>query len=502
MINAGVKILPYDGNQSFNTTTLNWEGVAIKVNYPVGQSVSTNPLAIGDYIVEPNGNIWSVEAVSIISTTDRTYRVAVRGAEIQSADLSPDFGNVSRGGLVTPVNGLLYPHWNAVLIATEVGRIATLYNTKRGLGGDSASTISKGLLPLTVVPDVPTNKVTGLDAALATKADNTDVSNLTDQLNAVNALLASDDTTLDQLQEIVTFIKLNRADLDALGIANIAGLQAALDAKLDGTAPAVSAFKLTNPITLGLGGDVTGSVITDLGTDPTINVTVLDNSHNHIIDNVAGLAAELASKVNNSEKGAPDGIATLDSTGKIPSVQLPGYVDDIIEVAVLPATGEAGKLYVLTTDNSVYRWAGTVWVEINVGVGTADSAFKLSTPRTISFTGDVAGSTSFDGSSDVVVDLQVTPEVSKMLIGVNNFTAGDFTVPAGVTVAKEYSDSSLRITHNKGSIPYSWQVVNKESTPATAIYPTSTRNMQVVDDNTIIITNISSIEIMDIMLVF
>lgn len=48
---------------------------------------------------------------------------------------------------------------------------------------------------------------------------------------AIQAMLASDDTTLDEFQELVSFIKANREDLDALAIANIAGLQDALDAK-------------------------------------------------------------------------------------------------------------------------------------------------------------------------------------------------------------------------------------------------------------------------------
>jgi hypothetical protein len=50
-------------------------------------------------------------------------------------------------------------------------------------------------------------------------------------LNSVLELLQSDDTTLDELQEIVEYIKLNRADLDALNIDAIAGLQDALDGK-------------------------------------------------------------------------------------------------------------------------------------------------------------------------------------------------------------------------------------------------------------------------------
>ncbi len=44
-------------------------------------------------------------------------------------------------------------------------------------------------------------------------------------------MLSSDDTTLDEIQEIVNFIKLNKTTLDALGISNIAGLEDALAGK-------------------------------------------------------------------------------------------------------------------------------------------------------------------------------------------------------------------------------------------------------------------------------
>lgn len=50
-------------------------------------------------------------------------------------------------------------------------------------------------------------------------------------IDNINAVLSSDDTTLDELQEIVNFIKQNKATLNTLGVANIAGLQSALNAK-------------------------------------------------------------------------------------------------------------------------------------------------------------------------------------------------------------------------------------------------------------------------------
>lgn len=48
--------------------------------------------------------------------------------------------------------------------------------------------------------------------------------------------------------------------------------------------------------------------------------------------------------------GVAGGVATLDQEGKVPSSQLPSYVDDVIEVATLdelPATGEASKSMLL-----------------------------------------------------------------------------------------------------------------------------------------------------------
>ncbi len=62
-------------------------------------------------------------------------------------------------------------------------------------------------------------------------ADLSGIATNTAAITAINTLLASDDTTLDELQEIVDFIKTNKTTLDALGISSISGLQTALDAK-------------------------------------------------------------------------------------------------------------------------------------------------------------------------------------------------------------------------------------------------------------------------------
>ena len=53
--------------------------------------------------------------------------------------------------------------------------------------------------------------------------------------------------------------------------------------------------------------------------------------------------------LNATLKGANNGVAELDANGKVPSSQLPSYVDDVLEYAKLssfPATGETGKIYI------------------------------------------------------------------------------------------------------------------------------------------------------------
>lgn len=78
-----------------------------------------------------------------------------------------------------------------------------------------------------------------------------------------------------------------------------------------------------------------------------------------------------------TEKGANSGVAELDANGKVPSSQLPSYVDDVIEVAdyaSLPSTGETGKIYVTLDDNKTYRWSGTAYVEISPSLALGETS--------------------------------------------------------------------------------------------------------------------------------
>ena len=91
---------------------------------------------------------------------------------------------------------------------------------------------------------------------------------------------------------------------------------------------------------------------------------------------------DISGKLNTSLKGAANGLAELDANGKVPSSQLPSYVDDVLEYdkqASFPATGESGKIYIAKDTNKTYRWSGTAYVEISASLAlgiTSSTAFR------------------------------------------------------------------------------------------------------------------------------
>lgn len=130
-----------------------------------------------------------------------------------------------------------------------------------------------------------------------------------------------------------------------------------------------------------------------------------------------GDTSELNSKVQQfiNSKGAPNGLASLNESGIIPSAQLPSYVDDVIEVDTfsnLPGTGESGKIYIVQDTNLTYRWSGTGYVEISKSLAlgeTSSTAYpgdkgKATTDK-LNKTSDkvVVGPTTVNPSTDKIV---------------------------------------------------------------------------------------------------
>lgn len=105
-------------------------------------------------------------------------------------------------------------------------------------------------------------------------------------------------------------------------------------------------------------------------------------------------------------KGKANGLASLDDSGKVPSTQLPSYVDDVLEFTQLdqlPNPGESGKIYVVTSTNLQYRWSGSDYVEISKSLALGETSSTAYPGDKGKATTDVVNSLSDNLVNDVLV---------------------------------------------------------------------------------------------------
>jgi hypothetical protein len=179
---------------------------------------------------------------------------------------------------------------------------------------------------------------------------------------------------------------------------------------------------------------------------------------------------------NSANKGVANGYASLDGTGKVPSSQLPSYVDDVLEyanLAAFPATGTSGIIYVAQDTNKTYRWTGSVYVEISASPGTTDSLTEGSTNLyytntrargSLSFTAGSGAYNSTTGAITIPTNTSHLSEVTNLFYtdararaaisvtgsGSYNSTTGVITVTGGVTSVNTLTGAVTLSTTNIG----------------------------------------------------
>ena len=151
----------------------------------------------------------------------------------------------------------------------------------------------------------------------------------------------------------------------------------------------------------------------------------------------------LGGKIDKSQLGVPNGVAQLDDTGKIPSSQLPSYVDEILEFQHkenFPKPGQSGKIYVERTTNLTYRWSEGEgenkgdYVEISPSIGLGE------TP-----------STAYPGDKGAAVTERVRKLAEKKISHVNDdkpFTQSKDDVTFNYTCFTGSDDWQLDSSHN------------------------------------------------------
>lgn len=151
--------------------------------------------------------------------------------------------------------------------------------------------------------------------------------------------------------------------------------------------------------------------------------------------------------IKNSQKGVANGVATLDSDGKVPESQLPAYVDDVVEYDALktfPATGEAGKIYVDLSTNKTYRWSGSTYVNIaaSIALGETSSTAYAGDKGKANATAIAALQTAVAGKAAKNGDSGEAFNALKFIAGLLKLTESGISV----TNSEESTSSSLTFT--------------------------------------------------------
>jgi hypothetical protein len=222
-------------------------------------------------------------------------------------------------------------------------------------------------------------------SSLASKTEN-DLSLATKELNnKISELATKTESDLSTLRaDLESSISVTKTDLES----KITELATKTDAKFQATDSKIEATKTelqTNIDNLSHRHDDDMKDIrreveeATAGSNEALNTHIQDKSNPHqVTKEQVGLGNVTDdAQVKRSEMGMPEGVATLDATGKVPSSQLPSFVDDVIEVDsfdLLPETGESGKIYVTKDTNLTYRWSGSQYVEISESLALGETS--------------------------------------------------------------------------------------------------------------------------------
>lgn len=172
--------------------------------------------------------------------------------------------------------------------------------------------------------------------------------------------------TVDAKGRVTSGSSIEISDLPNIPLSKITGAGTAA-AKDTGTAAGDVAELQSN-------GKLLASIIPDLaGTYVAVGTTI----NGKPLNNNVTLSADDVGAIPASQKGVAGGVASLGDDGKVPSSQLPSYVDDVVEYASkdsFPQTGEDGVIYVAEDTNLTYRWSGSAYVEISPSLALGTTA--------------------------------------------------------------------------------------------------------------------------------
>lgn len=144
--------------------------------------------------------------------------------------------------------------------------------------------------------------------------------------------------------------------------------------------------------------------------------------------------------------------------GKVPSSQLPSYVDDVLEFPTyddFPQPGESGVIYIALDTGHTYRWSGTEYIEIGGGleiIPVSDSTTLLEIP-------DDYNILQYDATEFFISNKIINKATGKIDISLQNHNGvyKDYNLNSSTTLEE--------ILLEENYYPYIMTYINEDETP-------------------------------------
>lgn len=205
------------------------------------------------------------------------------------------------------------------------------------------------------------------------------------------------------------------------------------------------------------GATVKGANAAGTGTRPLVALadgTFDDQDAATFRGTIGALAASL--------KGTANGVAELGADGRVPSGQLPSYVDDVLEYAnfaAFPVTGESSKIYITQNDNKTWRWSGTAYAEISasLALGETPSTAHRGDHGAIAYnhsqaTGNPHGATAAQVGAAEADHEHSTDDVTSGILPTSRGGTGNNDIPSGFLISTNQYVQSMGLTDN--TVPF------------------------------------------------
>lgn len=372
VINGNV-VGTYFGDEKLNTSAV--------ASYETG-TTSSKAYSIGDYLYK-NGILYKV--IAAISQGDNL----VVNTNIQATTLLDEISAYSPVTVDSSLSSSSEnPVQNKVIDAALSDKVDKV--TGKGLSSNDYTNADKSI-------------VSGVTSALTNKVDKVNGKGLStnDYTTADKAIVDGVTTALAGKVDAVSGKGLSTNDYTAADKAIVDNMSTALAGKVDVvTGKGLSTNDYTDADKAKIDGLGTAASKDVAASGDASSTEVVMGNDSRLTDsrNAADVydwakastkpsyTASEVGAIDSTLKGAASGVAELDANGKVPTSQLPSYVDDVIEgylynddfyaedTHTTSITGETGKIYVDLATNTTYRWSGTAFVAIPEGIALGETS--------------------------------------------------------------------------------------------------------------------------------